>query len=229
MPDQPLPTPLSTFAPFDPAKAQPVPSRRPQCRALTVDGHRCNNHVLGGLHLCFSHYRNRRPALPEPHKISIPLLENHAAIQLVATQIVQAVLSHTIDPLHARVALRALRIAAMTLPKPVAPPADPAGSAFDDTVCRIGRDHEDFISADGDLAAPELNPSCSVAESADAARTLLDTLEPASHCHDEDVADDRPALDPTHDFERCICHACAGYRRWMEEVRERDRTVGAAG
>ncbi|MGA8906504.1 MAG: hypothetical protein WB524_02725, partial [Acidobacteriaceae bacterium] len=115
MSEQSLPQPIPLAAgPFDPSRAQPAPAQRPQCRALTSDGHRCKNKVVGGLHLCFSHYRNRRPALPEPRNASVPLLEDHSAIQLMATQILQGVLSLRIDPLRARAALYALHIAALT-------------------------------------------------------------------------------------------------------------------
>jgi hypothetical protein len=222
MSTQPLPEPVSRFTPFDAASAQPAPSDRPRCRALTVEGRRCKNKVLGGLHLCFSHYRNRRPALPEPANVSVPLLEDRAAIRLVTTQVLHGVLSHRIDPIRARVALQALRIAALTLPRPA---VERPGSAepADDPVCRIGRDHDDFISADGDLAAPALNPSCSVAESAEAARALLDTLEPQSRVHPEDEAEEPPPVDDTHDFERCACLTCAAYRHWFKQQVEAAR------
>jgi hypothetical protein len=222
----PEPIPVATGA-FDPDRAQPAPSQRPRCRALTVDGRRCKNFVVGGLHLCFSHYRNRRPALPHPTRVSVPLLENHAAIQLVTTQVVQGLLSLRLDPLRARVALAALRIAALTLPRPARPSVP---EAPEDSVCRLGRDHEDFISADGDLADPGLNPACSVPESVDAVRTLLDTLEPESHCDPELEQPDVPPVDPTHDHQRCPCLSCADSRadraQWLEAARFSESAAG---
>jgi hypothetical protein len=221
MSEQSLPQPIPLAAgPFDPSRALPAPAQRPQCRALTSDGHRCKNKVVGGLHLCFSHYRNRRPALPEPRNASVPLLEDHSAIQLMATQILQGVLSLRIDPLRARAALYALHIAALTLPRQVAPtapaaPAEPEPAA--DSVYRLGRDHEDFISVDGDLTAPPLNPSCSVPASDEALRELLDTLQPLHHGHPENEPEDPPQLDPTHDADRCQCFTCTDYRAWIAQ------------
>ena len=225
----PQPIPLSTGRPFDASHPHPVPAQRPQCRALTVGGHRCKNKVVGGLHLCFSHYRSRRPALPDPRHVSVPLLEDASAIQLMATQILHGILSRTLDHATARAATAILRVAAMTLPRPSsrarAAEPDPSG----DTVCHVARDHDDFISADGDLAEPELNSSCSVPESIDAVRELLDTLEPPSHCAPEDRREERPPLDPTHDWERCPCFTCADYRRWLAATLESDRLAGAVG
>ncbi|MFZ0273354.1 MAG: hypothetical protein WB524_26530 [Acidobacteriaceae bacterium] len=231
MPSEPLPEPIPIATrEFDPALAQAPPADRPQCRALTVDGHRCKNKVLGGLHLCFSHYRNRRPALPEPRNVSVPLLEDRSAIVLMTTQILHGILSHRLDPLLARASLAALRIAALALPRPVATsrlaPA-PAAPEPDDTVFRLGRDHDDFISADGNLATPELNPSCSIPESIHAIRELLDTLEPRNSCHPELEADP-PLPDPTHDIEHCACFTCADHRTRIEQ-RTRDLQAGSPG
>jgi hypothetical protein len=233
MPDQPLPEPIPyPTGPLDPAHAKPIPSQRPRCRALTAGGYRCKNYVVGGLHLCFSHYRNRRPAFPDPRNLSIPLIEDRATLQLVSTQIVQGVLSNRLDPVRARIAIAALRFAALTIPglyKPVAPPKTTAPAAPqespEDTVCHLGRDHEDFISADGDLDEPPLNPSCSVAESAGAARQLLDTLEPASHCPPEDEDPEVVIPSAEHDWENCPCFTCADYRELIRQRIERDRVA----
>jgi hypothetical protein len=226
----PEPIPLSSGS-FDPSRAQAPPAGRPQCRALTIDGHRCKNKVLGGLHLCFSHYRNRRPALPEPRNVSVPLLEDRSAIVLMTTQILHGILSHRLDPLRARAALAALRIAALTLPRPAAPPRSASAAAAapepDDTVFRLGRDHDDFISADGDLSAPGLNPSCSIPESIHAIRELLDTLQPRSSCHPE-LETDMPHPDPTHDIEHCPCFTCTDYRTRIQQLTE-DLEAGSAG
>lgn len=232
MSTQPIPEPIPyPTGPLDPAHARPIPADRPRCRALTAGGHRCKNKVVGGLHLCFSHYRNRRPALPDARNLSIPLIEDRATLQLVSTQIVQGVLSNQLDPLRARIALAALRVAALTIPglyKPVAPPKTAEPETPEEPVCHLGRDHEDFISADGDLDEPPLNPACTVAESTDAARQLLDTLQPASRCHPEEEDPDLAMPDSTHDWEHCPCLTCADYR---EAIRQRIQwySAGAAG
>lgn len=220
MSSQPLPQPIPcAAAPFDPAAGRPVPSVRPVCRALTVDGHRCKNKALGGLHLCYSHYRNRRPALPDPHNVSVPLLEDRSAIQLMATQVLQGLLSGRIDPLTARAAIATLRIAAATVPGLLRPlPRQQDGAPPpEETVCHIGRDHDDFISADGDLAEPPLNPSCAVAESADAARRLLESFQPVSRCDSESEDPDLPPHDPAHDWERCACFSCRDFRDAIQQ------------
>jgi hypothetical protein len=234
MSSQPLPEPIPLTREFDPTHAQAPPSDRPCCRALTIDGHRCKNKVLGGLHLCFSHYRNRRPALPEPRNVSVPLLEDRSSIILMTTQILHGILSHRLDPLRARATLAALRIAVLALPRIAAPPRSQSAapvpnsdSVPDDTVYRLGRDHDDFISADGDLSAPELNPSCSIPESIHAIRELLDTLEPTSQCHPE-LEIDMPQPDSTHDIEHCPCLTCTDYRTHIEQLTE-DLQAGSAG
>jgi len=221
---QPMPEPIPVpIGAFDPDRAQPVPARRPRCRALTVDGHRCKNYVVGGLHLCYCHYRNRRPALPEPSQVSVPLLNDHASIQLVATQVVQGLLSLRLDPIRARSVLAGLRIAALTLPRPARPRVP---EPVEDTVFRIGLDNGDFICVDGDLTDPPLNPSCSIPESAEAARHLLETFEPVSRCHPEDSEPDRVHVDPTHNPETCPCFTCADARadraRWLKNAHLRE-------
>lgn len=237
--NEPLPEPIPyPTGPLDSAHAKPIPAKRPQCRALTAGGYRCKNKVVGGLHLCFSHYRNRRPEFPEPRNLSIPLIEDRATLQLVSTQIVQGVLSNRIDPVRARIAIAALRIAALTIPglyKPIAPPKEAvtpgqtSAEAPEDTVCHLGRDHEDFISADGDLDEPPLNPSCSVAESDAAARQLLDTLQPVSHCPPEDEDPEIVIPNHEHDWEKCPCFTCADYRADIRRRMERDQAAAPAG
>lgn len=223
MPEEQLPQPIPLSAgPLNPNRPMPAPESRPQCRALTTDGHRCKNKVLDGLHLCFSHFRNRRPALPPPRYVTVPLLEDHSAIQLMTTQILHGILSKHLDPLSARAALYALHIAALTLPRPAraaapAPSATAQPQAADPSVCHIGRDHEDFISADGDLSEPPLNPCCSVPESASAARELLQTFEPENCCYPEDAPIDMPPVDLSHG-EHCRCPSCKEHQRRIAEL-----------
>src|SRR5579872_2113170 len=233
MPDPQLPQPISvSTGRFEPDRPKPIPSNRPFCRALTVDGVRCKKRVLGGLHLCYSHYRNRRPALPEPRQVSVPLLEDRSAIQLMATQILHGILSHRLDPQRARAATYVLHVAALTVPRPPRPRlADPEPPA--ESVSALGRDFEDFISADRDLDAPslttpdlataeiaeaELNPSCSVAEPGEATAELVRTFQPQNRCHPEDESPECVPPDPTHDSDTCPCHTCADYRAWIHET-----------
>ena len=221
MADPQLPQPVFiSQGRFDPNQPKPAPEKRPRCRALTVGGHRCKNYVLGGLHLCFSHYRNRRPALPDPRYVSVPLLEDRSAIQLMATQILHGILSHRLDPQRARAATYVLHVAALTVERPPRPRlADPEPPA--ESVSSLGRDFDDFISADGDLAEPELNPSCTVAESGEATAELVRTFQPKNRCHPEDEPPEVVPPDPTHDSETCACFTCADYRDWIRETTEK--------
>ena len=217
MSTQPMPEPIPIPAGrFDPEQAQPAPERRPRCRALTADGHRCKNLTVGALHLCYSHYCNRRPALPDPERVSVPLLEDRSAIQLMLTQILHGILSRRLDPQEARAALYALDIAARTIPRPPRLPAAPA-EAPEPAVHHIGHDHQGFISADGDLADPPLNTSCAVAKSDEAAAALMNRPEPPNRVDPEDAAPDPPLPDPSHDSETCPCHVCSDYRDWIAE------------
>ena len=218
MSHQPLPEPISVSAGrFDPEQAQPVPARRPRCRALTADGHRCKNNVVGALHLCYSHYRNRVPALPDPQRISVPLLEDRSAIQLMTTQILHGILSNRLEPARARAALYALHIVALTVERPPRAAAAPA-EAPEPAVCRLGRDHQGFISADGDLTDPPLNPSCVVTDSDESAATLMETLESPNRVDPDHAAPDPPPLDPTHDADNCPCLTCCDYRDYIAEL-----------
>jgi hypothetical protein len=145
----------------DPASAtcnpQPVTCNqpRPHCRAITTNGHRCRNYSLDGLHLCYSHFHHRHPALADKDHISVPLLEDHASIQLVMTQIVHGLLSMKLEPARARTAIWAAQVAAYTLPRPARLKGnEPQG----DPVHRIGADHDGLISADPDPAPTTCNP-----------------------------------------------------------------------
>ena len=127
----------------------PVPCNlpRPHCRAIKTDGTRCNGLVLKGLHLCWSHFHHRHPALADKDHISIPLLEDHASIRLVMTQIVHGLLSMKLDPARAKAAIWAAQVAAHTLPRPARLKGnEPEG----EPVHRLGADHDGLISADPD-------------------------------------------------------------------------------
>lgn len=224
MSTQPIPEPVPVSAGrFDPDQAQPAPEKRPRCRALTADGHRCKNLTVGALHLCYSHYRNRRPALPDPERVVVPLLEDRSAIQLMLTQVLHGILSRRLDPQEARAALYALHIAALTVPRPPRASAE----APEPAVCRLGRDHQGFISADGDLADPPLNPSCAVAESDQAAATLMDTFDPPNRVDPEDAAPDPPQPDPTHNPDTCPCYICSDYRDYIAQLTHKIQSCGS--
>ena len=225
MSTQPIPEPIPVSAGrFDPEQAQPAPAKRPRCRALTADGQRCKNLTVGALHLCYSHYRNRRPALPDPERVAVPLLEDHSAIQLMLTQILHGILSRRLDPQEARAALYALHIASLTMPRP---PRTAPAEAPEPAVCRLGRDHQGFISADGDLADPPLNPSCAVAESDQAAAALMDTFDPPNRVDPEDAAPDPPEPDPTHNPDTCPCYVCSDYRDYIAQLTRKIQSYGA--
>lgn len=132
-----------------------TPSQLPHCRAIKTDGTRCNGVVLKGLHLCWSHFHHRHPALADKDHISIPLLEDHASIQLVMTQIVHGLLSMKLDPARAKAAIWAAQVAAYTLPRPARLKGnEPVG----EPVHRIGADHDGLISTDPDPAPCTLHP-----------------------------------------------------------------------
>ncbi len=131
----------------EPGARIPEPEPRPQCRAIKTDGTRCNGIVLKGLHLCWSHFHHRHPALADKDHISIPLLEDHASIRLVMTQIVHGLLSMKLDPARAKAAIWAAQVAAHTLPRPARLKGnEPKG----EPVHRLGADHDGLISADPD-------------------------------------------------------------------------------
>jgi hypothetical protein len=163
------PTPEPESAP-QPVTCNPQPATcnqpKPQCRAIRTDGRRCRGIALHGLHLCYSHYHHRFPALADPGHLSIPLLEDAASIQLLMTQVAHGLLSNKLDPARARTTIWAAQVAAFTLPRP-ARLKDPEPQG--DPVHRIGFDHESIICADTtpteNLA--DLNHLCQVPATAD--------------------------------------------------------------
>lgn len=103
---------------------QPKPKRR--CRALRVNGVQCNAVSLRGGNFCFKHEHHRYPRLPSrSDRISIPLLEDHASIQLLATQVAQGLLADTLDPARAGKILYACQVAGFSLPRPIRPAQSP--------------------------------------------------------------------------------------------------------
>ncbi len=156
MPD-PTPAPAST----------PAPEEKPRCRAITTDGHRCKSGALYEGHLCWPHFHHRHPVLPDPTHVSIPLLEDHASIQLVLSQVAHGLLTHKLDSERARALIYTCQVANATLPRPprmpspqpTQPTPDPSQRRpdeedDDDQVYRLALDYQGPISADGDLPAP---------------------------------------------------------------------------
>src|SRR6185312_8074820 len=68
--------------------------------------------------LCVAHAKYRYPVCPKGAKVAVPLLEDLATIQVLATQVAQGLLAETIDPWRAGKVLYACQVAAFTLPRP---------------------------------------------------------------------------------------------------------------
>jgi hypothetical protein len=186
----------------DPTTPTPIPESpdsqtRPQCRSLTVEGHRCKNDALDNSHLCYSHARHRHPTLPHPSQTVVPLLEDHASVRLVATQVIHGLLSHTIETDRARAVLYALQIAAFALPRPVPQPDGPPPNPSADQVHSLALDEEGPIAADGDQPAPNTHWHLPAPDADPLA--LLDAAPNTPRLHP------LPATDPlTH----CDCPIC---------------------
>jgi hypothetical protein len=102
--------------PFDPERPDPKAVRR--CRSLTTRGIQCRQSAMRGFDYCCAHFNRGPIILGKPGHITVPLLEDHSAIQLMCTRICHAALNKEIDPVAARHALSACKIAAFTLPRP---------------------------------------------------------------------------------------------------------------
>ena len=202
----PTTNPAPTTDP-DPGSPDPVPpAGRPRCRALTTEGRRCKNGALDDSHLCSAHARNRFPELPDPTHVAIPLLEDHASVQLIVSQVVHGLLSHKLELDRARTTLYALQIVAATLPRPARltpspdssphgtpdPAAPSAAPAPDETIHRLAFDEYGPIVADGDLPLPNSHwkqppPGIDPLALLEAAPNLsspdpLPPHEPVTHC-----------------------------------------------
>ncbi len=186
-------------------------ARNAPCRAVTTAGQRCKNDALDNSHLCYSHARHRHPTLPHPTQVSIPLLEDHASVQLVTTQIVHGLLTLKMDPERARTILYALSIVASTLPRlarlptpnPSAPTPEPNhGSPEPRTpgysqVHTLALDEYGPIAADGDQPAPNAHwarPAPGV-----------DPLAVLDAAPNTPRPDPLPSTDP---FTHCECPTC---------------------
>ncbi|MGA7521433.1 MAG: hypothetical protein WBW84_03070, partial [Acidobacteriaceae bacterium] len=94
----------------------PTPEEKPRCRAITTSGHRCKSNAMHKSHLCYPHSVHRNPVLPDPTHVAIPVLEDHASVQLVLSQITHGLLSNKLDPERARALIYACQVAAATMP-----------------------------------------------------------------------------------------------------------------
>jgi hypothetical protein len=189
----------------EPGAQCPAPgARNAPCRAITTAGQRCKNDALDNSHLCYSHARHRHPTLPHPTQVSIPLLEDHASVQLVTTQVIHGLLTLKMEPDRARTILYALSIVASTLPRfarlpapnpPSAPNPEPGARhpEPDHTqVHTLTLDEYGPISADGDQPAPNAHwsrpaPGVDPLAVLDAAPNTprpdpLPATEPLTHC-----------------------------------------------
>jgi hypothetical protein len=96
----------------------PQPPRPRRCRSLTVGGIQCLACAMRGEEFCVRHIRHRFPVCPTGPRIAVPLLEDLATIQVVATQVAHGLFTETLDPWRAGKILYALQVAAMTMPRP---------------------------------------------------------------------------------------------------------------
>ena len=103
----------------------PTPPTEPRekCRAITTDGHRCKNGATYNGHLCWPHAHHRNPVLPDPSHVVVPLLEDHASVQLVLSQVTHGLLTNKLDPERARAIIYACQVTAVTLPRPARLPS----------------------------------------------------------------------------------------------------------
>lgn len=125
---------------------KPKPEFR-RCRALTVNGRMCHQRAMRGESFCVGH-RHRNPVCPQKGgKVSVPLLEDISAIQLVASQVAHGLFTETLDPWRAGKILYACQVAAMTVPRPARVKTEPVE---DD-----GAVTEPFTDLNGELLGPD--------------------------------------------------------------------------
>ncbi len=98
-------------------------AKRYQCRHIFTDGRRCGSPCLRGEPFCYYHHTTRKP-VANPHQrrarhaaFTLPLPEDHSAIQAAIGILLQRLAANHIDLRRARLLLYALRIASANLPK----------------------------------------------------------------------------------------------------------------
>ena len=106
---------------------EPEPLRR--CRSIGPHGRQCPDPALRDGFFCYTHRRDRTRAsalCAAPAIIEVPLLDSHAAIQSVATEVARALAAGTIDAAAVRGYQSMLAIALRTLPRPTSRAASSA-------------------------------------------------------------------------------------------------------
>ena len=102
--------------PTTPAETDPnVPY---YCRYLTTKGEQCRQIALNGRNFCFAH-RDTNPAFGYG-SVRVPVLEDHASIQLMLTKILHGLLNDHLPLNIAGKAIHCCQVAVSTLPRPVA-------------------------------------------------------------------------------------------------------------
>jgi hypothetical protein len=102
-----------------------MPPFRLQCRHIFTDGHRCGSPSLKGENFCYYHHATRRPKPTPKHDpyneppnqtaFSLPIPEDHSAIQHSLGQIMNQLATNALDPRRAGLLLYALQIASQNL------------------------------------------------------------------------------------------------------------------
>jgi hypothetical protein len=101
---------------FDPDRPDRNIVRR--CRALTLQGEPCRKAAVIDYDYCTRHIDRAPRTFERPGHIVIPLLEDHAAVQLVCTKTLHGLLNGHITPQVANAANRCCAIATSTFPRP---------------------------------------------------------------------------------------------------------------
>ena len=89
-----------------------------RCCSLTISGNRCKQSAVRGQNYCTTHLNRNPRVFEEPGHIIIPLLEDHAAVQLTATKILSGLANGTIKPDVANAMNHTLSTVVRTLPRP---------------------------------------------------------------------------------------------------------------
>jgi hypothetical protein len=99
-----------------------APAEKPRrCRSLNTRGVQCRSTALPGHQLCFSHKNYAYPECPKKGaKVTLPLLADHDAIQLLLTQAAHGLFTGELDASASRALAYICHVAAQTLPRPLA-------------------------------------------------------------------------------------------------------------
>lgn len=143
-----MPLPNEPPADTTPPAAQPKPRR---CRSLRVTGEQCDATALRGQNFCFTHQNHGYPKCPpKGGKIALPLLEDHASIQLLLTQAAHGLLTGELPASDARSLAYICHVASQTLPRRVAArPKEPKEEPVRQPITEV------TLSPDGQPLGPE--------------------------------------------------------------------------